>query len=133
MRTPDLQGQGSAWRVTARGSTDSGATIDCWLVRGPWHPLWSFWLVSTIHLRDIPGQSKPAHKTFAAATHEFLIVSLQSAPSTPEVKPDPDDLETLRHLTPPDVAKQFVGTDAEAVELCRLAVNAILFSGASPD
>lgn len=132
-REPELKHYGAAWRITARANVDQDATVESWLVQGPWHPLWTYWLVASVHLRDMPGQSRPPVKRFAAATHEFLILSLQSPPGIADVHPDPDDLNTLRHLDPPDVVTQFVATDEEARKLVDLAVKAIVLTGKSPD
>lgn len=132
MREPDLKGHGTAaWRVDISKPADPAqtATLASWLVTGPFHPLWNYWSISVIHLRDIPGV-KPANKQYPEAEYEFMIVSLN-----PDRAPHPDrPNETFHHLTPIDVAEHFHGlTDDQAKELCELAVRSIVGGLASPD
>lgn len=131
---PDLVGvSGRAWKVTKPDTLRSpaqAASLESFLVNVPnAHPFWAFWIVSVIHLRDLPGVP-PAKKTYPEATHEFLIVSLNPEKGPP----NPDDIETLHPLTPPDVSEQFSGvTDAQAVAVNALCVRAIVDGLLSPD
>lgn len=134
-RDSDLTGATCrAWRVTAAPETpDQTATLTAWLVHGGFHPLWSYWMIAVIHLREIAGV-RPSHKSYPAATHEFMIVSLESAPGSAHVHPDPDDPKSFKPLMPPDVVWQFDGLDdAKASRLADLAVKAIIAGHASPD
>jgi hypothetical protein len=122
MRAPDLEyGAQKAWKVLARDPDQPGqaATVDCWLINGPYHIWWSYWLISAVHLRPIEG-TPPALIQFPGASHEFLIVSLLSPPSD-HPAPDPDDLSTFQILTPVDLCHQEAGlTDEQAAEICGL-------------
>ncbi len=133
MRDPDRQGMGRGWIVNAPPQKkDQEATLRSWLIYGPWHPMWSAWAISSVHLRDIEGVA-PAKLQFPGATHEFLIVSLESPPARPD-RPDPDDLNTWHLLMPPDASVQVTGiTDEQAIAICDLMVETILAGNASPD
>jgi hypothetical protein len=99
-REPDFSGVGRAWemRMGPQARPDQAATIVGYVVTGPFHPMWSWWMVAVIHLRKIPG-THPAHKHYPEAEYELMIVSLD--PETP-----PDLAETfpqeIRQLLPPD-------------------------------
>jgi hypothetical protein len=137
VREPDLVSRMykgvKAWRITKRSHLDHQATLESWLVQGNFHPAWTFWQVSAITLADIPGVP-PAKKRYDGAEYEFLIASLESPPGSPEVHPDPDDIETLRPLLPLDVVVQFHGVaDGHAAGIVKAAVTVIVMDGVSPD
>lgn len=92
---------------------DQEATLTAWFLCIPSaHPLWQCYLLAVIHLRHIAGVP-PAHKRFAAATHELMVIALD-----PEHRPNPEDRETWRWLTPINVAEQFaVNSDADAIDM----------------
>lgn len=134
MRTPDATGTaGRGWRVTrpAGGEKAWAATIDSWLVNVPGaHPFWSWWQVSVVHLRDLPGVP-PAKRRYPDAEYEFMIVAFD-----PETPPDPDNRggDGAKILTPIDVVEQFHGvTDEQAAGMCSRAVELILAGVTSPD
>jgi hypothetical protein len=61
-RAPDFRGVGgAAWQIPMaplgqRGKPDVDGTIAGWVLNAPQaHPLWTYYLVSAIHLREIPG------------------------------------------------------------------------------
>lgn len=131
MREPDFSGIGRAWEMQMGNHhrTEQEATLKGYVVNGPWHPFWSWWMVAVIHLREIPG-TRPPHKHYPEAEYEFMIVSID-----PETVPDPDQPfpQDIRYLSPPDVVKQFHGvTDEQAAEICESAAHNIAM-GASPD
>ena len=141
MRDPDKQqGPTRAWLIAKSAVTrpDQEATIAGWLVNGPFHPLWQWWMLSIVHLRDLPGVP-PAQKRYPEAEYEFMIVSLNPEKGVPDI----DELERTGtwgdpekppFLTPIDVTEQFHGiTDAQAHEIAEKAVNAILDGWISPD
>lgn len=129
----------SAWRVPlqphAYTNPDHHATVCSWMIHAPQaHPLWTYYTLAIVHLRQLDGQSKPPTITVPGATHEFLIASLD--PNVP--LPDLDALgrgeATLSFLRPIDVIQQFtVRDDAEAHRLGDLAVRAIADGVISPD
>jgi hypothetical protein len=129
VREPTIRGtDADAWQLDI---PDSPATVACWLVHGMnFHPLWTWWMLTTIHLRDEDGLP-PAYKTYGGATHEFQIVSLN-----PEQKIDIDAIEaggTVSFLQPHDAVVQFGGVnDQMAKEVNRIAVHMVC-SGCSPD
>jgi hypothetical protein len=125
-----------AWRLShdrgARKVPDHEAGVATWLVNGPFHPLWSWWGVSVVSLRDMPGV-RPPLRFYEGAEYEFVIVSLD-----PDQEVDIEAWEEgrggFRWLTPLDAQVQFHGTtDEQAAEVAELAVEAILDGHASPD
>src|SRR5579864_4243453 len=113
MREPDLSGHAKAWVIPIqRGRPGWEPTMEAglahYLLNCNWsHPFWSWYSISGIHLRDIPGV-RPAHKEFPEAEHEIQILSLH-----PKFRPDPDKLSSgeqqLEYLTPPDLVHQVGG------------------------
>lgn len=133
-RQPDRTGAaGRAWLRQCKSDVpDHQATLASWLVNvyGA-HPFWQWWAVSVVHLRDVPGQSRPAHKAYPEAAYEFLIVAID--PAWPEASSTADDLE-LPFLSPIDVCEQFHGVDdANAFRFCGMAVDLIVGGRLSPD
>lgn len=135
MREPDQQSQfGRAWQLNRALLPDSPqktATTATWVVNVPGaHPFWSYWLVTVVSLRDIPGLG-PAHKAYPEAEYEFSINSID-----PERCPVPNPDETLGFplLSPPDVIEQFHGiSDEDTTRLVEGAIKAILSGLVSPD
>lgn len=135
MRTPDLVGttNAQAWHMTEvvkrnAGPVVSHATLTSYLLHVPWaHPAWSYYLLSLIHLRDLPG-IPPATKKYPDAAYELIIISLD-----PQFTPDPD-IGKFHFLEPFDVVEQFHGvTDAQVIEMGEVFVQAILAGTISPD
>lgn len=132
-RAPDFVGlAGRAWlmELGEHARPEQGASLVGYAVTGEWHPLWRWWLVSVIHLREVPGTPAPV-KRYPEAEYEFIIVSVD-----PEVDPDPDQPfpQPIKYLSPTDVVEQFHGvTDAQAVEIGTLAVRSIVEGMMSPD
>src|SRR5690242_19959030 len=92
MRHHDLGGPGArAWRLDmehgARRTPDHAAGVDVGLVNGPFHPMWSWWYVSVVSLRDIEGVP-PANRHYPGAEYEFLIASID-----PDYTVDVDAIE----------------------------------------
>lgn len=133
-KAPDLEGFGRAWRIDPLKPrhVDQTATVAGWLVHAPHgNPFWPWYIVSAVHLRDIEGQSKPAVKKFAEASHEFLICAIN-----PETYPqaDPENWGAVGYLEPIDLAHQLGGlTDTQAGRIVEEMVKAVTFNGASPD
>jgi hypothetical protein len=100
-----------------------------WLVNGPFHPLWNWWAIAAISLRDIHGVP-PANKRYPEAEWELMIIALDPACCPP----DPDIEGQLRYLTPIDVVFQFDGVSEDVVrEIVEMAVKAICDGRLSPD
>lgn len=140
MRSPDVTGRaGRAWALSRPESTkrpDHAASLASYVVNVPGaHAYWSWWMVTMIHLRDIPGV-RPAHKDYSEAEYEFSIVSLDPTHGEP---PDIDGFELgtcegFHHLTPPDVVKQFHSVTDDVVKtIALLAIRAICDGRLSPD
>lgn len=131
MRESDMTGPvAKAWRVPKPPDAppDQEATVAVYLIEGPFHVAWQHWLMSVVHLRDIPGV-KPAVKRYAEAAYEFLIASL-----SPDGGHNPDDPKGWRWLQPLDVCEQFHGmTDAQADEMLQAFVRGVCHGQASPD
>ena len=141
VRAPDLTGVGRAWRIdTAPGARREPAHVAglrSYLLNGPWHPAWSWWLIGCVHLRPIEGVP-PAHLTYPEAEYELQILSLN--PDRPvnvdeaEATGDWGDKSIPKFLTPPDLVYQFHGvTDAQAGQIADSVLRAIVDGGMSPD
>lgn len=105
------------------------------------HPLWQWWMVSTVHLREIDGV-KPPHLQRPTATHEFIILSMNPEIGSPEQQFDRyhqwlDEVRDSKrsiYLSPPDLVFQVDGcTDEIAGEICTLLVRTFCAGGSSPD
>lgn len=138
MRPPDMKGEtGRAWRVrdveVSEGPPDWKACIALWLVEAPGrHPLWSWWSMTVIHLRPIPG-ARPAHIRREGATHEFMWAALDPDRSPPLAQIE-GKLEPLPWLTPFDLVHQVVGiSDQQAASILAACVRGIVYHRASPD
>jgi hypothetical protein len=131
-----LGGSGRAWKIATTDpeileeNVDWNAGVGSYLVHAPHgHPYWYWYCVGCVHLRDIPGQSRPPRRDFPEATHEMMFLALN--PEAPI--PDVDDWQGMRHLSPVDLEHQFqVNSDEEAAELTELVVRHIC-AGQSPD
>lgn len=131
MREPDRSSPvAKAWRFQGQSAKpDHSACLAQWLLNGPFHPMWSWWAISVIHLRPIEGV-RPAVLQYPEAEHELMIVSIN--PSC--YPPDPDGVESLALLQPLDLQYQFHGVgDDNAREICGLVIDAILDGRGSPD
>lgn len=145
MRAPDLErGPVKAWKVRMPAvedlpRPDMQGTIRCWLVTGPFHPFWSWWMVCVIHLRPIEGVPDST-KHYSEAEYEFQIVSInpdQGAPDVDAVEAGGfwgKDATKALFLTPADACIQFHGVnDLQAANICDDAVGAIIKGAISPD
>lgn len=102
------------WNVTEKAREVSpvahpadDAALAVWLVHAPWmHLAWSWHYVGLIHLRDLPGQSKPPTLKFRGATHELFVCAV-----SPDIKVDPATCAGLRFLTPASIVQQFTAED----------------------
>lgn len=131
MRDPDITGKVAlAWESRAKPRRpDHNASLSAWLIKGPFHPAWEWWMLGAAHLRDIPGVP-PAEKQYPEAEHEIMIVSLDPAC----YPPDPDVVEGLKFLTPIDLIYQFDGLeDRQVIEILSLCARAIADGLISPD
>jgi hypothetical protein len=138
MREPDEKGPSvSAWKLTwdrnhPKWRKDYEATLAMWLInaRG-YHPFWSWWTVSAVHLRPIEGV-KLAHKQYPHAEYEIMIFAID--PRNGYV-PDPDKaLDGYPFLQPVDLVHQFHGiSDSEVVNLVQRCIWAIRDGFMSPD
>lgn len=89
---------------------DPAAALARWVLHLPGqHPFWSYYLLSVVHLRDLPGFA-PAYKRSPDMEHEVTLFALD-----PAVTPDPDNPATIKVLTPVNYVEQFAGlTDEQA-------------------
>ena len=133
-RAPDYPGPlWRVWRcsVIAPESPDQVATLGGWLVDAPGpHAFWRCWLVSIVHLRDMPGQSKPPTLREPGMTHEVISFAID-----PASIPDPDaHPRELRLLHPLDFAVQFrASSDALAMRVMHAAMGAVASQNLHPD
>ena len=134
---PDINGPGAqAWHIPlhAMSPVARQATIGAWFIHGAFHPCWDHWLMSIVHLRDLPG-TPPARKQSPEAQYEFIIASLAN-----EGGHDPLHPETMEILSPLDLCYQFGGmndsdgtNDAHVRNMLTDFVRLVCEGKASPD
>lgn len=130
LRPPDKVGSmAKAWRSRVRPTRpEHEASIAAWFVQGPFHPFWSWWLISAVSLRDIPG-AEPAKKRYPEAEWEIMILSLD-----PNFYPPSLDAAPQHFLTPPDLVYQFDGiAENQVEEVVELMIEAMINGRISPD
>lgn len=138
MREPDFTGAGQwkAWKcklapVGQRGRPDFDAEVAIWLVFAPGaHACWSYWWISMIHLRPIPGVQAATINT-PGAGYEVICMA-----QDPKHVPDPDEpAGTNRMLTPIDWVVQFghAKSDEKAIEVGEANIRSIMTGQVSPD
>lgn len=120
-----------AWKLDLSGISKAGTHTDVgtWLVNGPFHPFWRWWIVSAVHLRDVEG-APPAKLRVEGATHEIMVISLK-----PDEEITPERLEggDLPYLAA-EMTHQVVGLrDDQAEYLLELMVRYIGSGRISPD
>ncbi|MDI6911499.1 hypothetical protein [Nocardioides sp.] len=113
----------------------SATTVTWWLLTGPWHPLWTQFVLSVVRLSPVEGWP-PAELHFPGATHELLVFALN-----PGEPPKVHAVETLEaggfaavggYLTPVDVVQQFTATDDEMTELAALCARGCVDGALNP-
>lgn len=139
--TPDYIGvAGKVWKTDLQAITkfhaDKGnanvvadnAQLAGWIVFAPWaHPLWHSYAIAVCHLRDVPGQTRPAVIRREGATHEFMVYALD--PDQPRTIDEPAHL-----LHPGNFVAQLVGmTDEDAVTFVRAICVEIADGRLNPD
>jgi hypothetical protein len=105
---------GTIYEITdPRRNEQRTGTLEAWLLNLPGaHPLWAWFMLYVIHLRDEEGLP-PAEKITPEMTHQLVFVALD-----PVLKPDPANLKTMVRLTPSNYIEQFaVASDENAIEL----------------
>ena len=131
MREPDYSRENRrAWKSQAEHTKkEHQGHLATFLVNSPIaHPIWSYWMVALVHLRDIPGVP-PARKHYPDAEFEFAIASIDPDHGIPDPDKGPWPL-----LEPLDCVVQLHGvTDEQAAELCEKAVQLMVHQGISPD
>lgn len=102
-------------------------TVTWWLLTGDWHPVWSQFVLSVVHLRDCPGR-EAAQLQFPGATHELVVMALHPAELPARHSPLTLTNGGVRAvggwLEPIDVVHQFTATDDEMTELAELCARA---------
>lgn len=102
--------------------------VSYWFVVCPSsHPHWNNYLVSLIHLRDIPGVV-PATISVEEATHECVVMALD-----PKEEMDAEKMSTILsttlnipYLKPINIAQQFKAeNDAQAMNMVEQALEGI--------
>lgn len=121
------------WETTPderEGVTDLGTFI----MHAPGsHPLWSWYALLGISLRDVPGQP-PASKQFAGATHELIVFSLHPDHEPPRPRGKLAESGTLHHLEPPDHVIQVMHVnDEQFAEILDLVAQAVVKGALVPD
>lgn len=135
MSVPDkIEGPyGTGARVPRTNNTGAAApaTLDCWIITAPgWHPLWSQYALVAITLADMPGVP-PAVKRAPGVTHELMVMTLNPDHGPYEAEQVREG--SLHFLGPGNVAEQFTATDAQAIDLARLAAEAVVNGRLNPE
>lgn len=104
---------GKIYEITDQRAKQA-ASLAGWLMLLPGaHPLWNWYLLNVIHLRDIEGMP-PAVKAEVSHTHEIIVVALDPERG----RPDPANAESWQHLVPVNHAVQFAASnDGDAIDL----------------
>ncbi len=127
-RAPTLEGLGGkAWRFEPEWTKEAPAAVSTWLVNCPKaHPFWQWWILTVVHLRDLPGQP-PAKKGYPEAQYEFIVLAMDPKCGNPPKEP-------YQYLSPTDVSVFFHGLkDEEVGALTEHAVKLIVNGWLSPD
>lgn len=105
----------------------SELTVASWLIRAAWaHPLWSWYWLGCVSLRDVPG-APPATIYLPGATHEVFVYALQ-----PDKPVYIDDYP--KRLEPANFHGQFIEPDdAAAAARMRRTVQDIVAGRLNPD
>lgn len=119
---PGLTGTATELRIISGGTPAQAATLATWFLRCPGQsPAWDRYLLSIIHLRDLPGVP-PAEVRVPGATHEVLLFALD-----PEPDPQPTAPDSWRFLHPHNVMEQVqLPHDTAAIELLAKCAQAVL-------
>jgi len=119
---PGLAGTATEVIVVRGGTPAQAATLATWFLRCPGQsPAWDSYLLSIIHLRDLPGVP-PAHVRVPGATHEVMLFALD-----PQPDPQPGKPNSWRFLHPQNVMEQVqLPDDQAAVELLAKCTEAVL-------
>lgn len=114
---------GTAHRIPrANYETSTPAALDGWIITAAcWHPLWSQYLLSVVTLADVEG-APPADKRTPDVTHELTVLTLN--PDYGPFNAATYTADSLRYLTPVNIAEQFTTTDDQARDLAGLAARA---------
>lgn len=150
VRDPDFAGVARVWHITPTAASEAAhegswgygsASVGAdYLVTGPYHPFWKWWMVSIVHLRPLEG-APPPHVRFPGATHEIMCLSLDPEPRNGRpAEPDLDRIEAgdvegglPGFLQPPDWVVQVILPDDDGARtLAELVVREIA-SGRSCD
>ena len=103
---------------------DQTGTLATWFLDCPGQAaVWRCYGLSIVHLRPIPGESRPARLAFPGATHEMILVAFDPDESPEESRP-----RSWRILSPLNVSHQVIlPSDAAAVMLLGEAAREIVF------
>lgn len=123
---------GTAHRIPrANYAASNPAALDGWIITADcWHPLWSQYLLSLVTLADIEG-APPANKQRAHFTHELTVLALD--PDHGPYTADTYSTDSLRYLTPVNIAEQFTATDDQARHITDLCARAVVDGRLTPE
>lgn len=92
------------------------------------HPYWEWWLLSVVHLREVPGVSEPKF-LYEGAEYELALTTID-----PEDSVTPDKPEGYLYLHPADIIEQFSGvTDDQAAQIGGLSSLALVDGRVRPN
>jgi hypothetical protein len=134
---PTMRGRmGRAWlidmkAVSARrgilNDPRESVSLPCWIVHAAYaHPLWSYYVVIAVALREVPGVPK-AKINFEGASHEVMVFA-----HDPDKKPAVNDFPAM--LRPVNFAGQFIEPDdLSAAARVQQAVQDVIDGLLNPD
>lgn len=129
--TPLKQGRAGQLYEITDPTKNTAATVEAWLLHLPGaHPLWAWFLLYVIHLRDEEGLPL-AEKIKPEFTHQLVFAALD-----PVIKPEVSNFKTMIRLSPSNYIEQFTISSDEKAELLAYGIAAALVDGqliAEPD
>lgn len=143
-REPDITGEGgSVWRLNlappdASQPPETHSTVGLWLLHAPEaHPMWEYYVVVLIHLRDIEGVA-PAQRDTPLMEYQITVLTLDprfALPVMVELEQGGNTARKMMPLHPADFQAQFqrVGGDHVAYEVADAMCEAVAFGKLSPD
>jgi hypothetical protein len=127
---------GISWRVPVTQDVRNASKDICtWLLYAPAaHPLWQFYSLYVIRLREMPEMPPPRLK-FEGATHEVGVLSLdpEHQPYTVAKILQFAEGSGIPWLGPPQVNVQFECTDEEALQLGTYSARAVAHGHILPE
>lgn len=130
---PDVKGPAArAWRIEFDPKNVlTPLQMGAYLVHAPAsHPMWPWYGIQAIALKDHPTTGQPCHVHFPGASHEFTVLALN--PEKP--LPTPPNPAGFHFLEPADQCVQVIlADDDQARQMIGLVIRAVCEGVLIPD